>query len=294
MASKRDYYEVLGIAKGSSGAEIKSAYRKAALKYHPDRNKAADAEAKFKEINEAYQILGDEKKRATYDQFGHAAFDPSMGGANAAAGENGNPFAGFGGGNSSWSWSSSGGGSGFGDFDFGDPFDIFNSFFGGGFSSGGGRNRRMPTYSLPITFHEAVYGAEKEVEMEGKKRKIKIPAGVDDGTRIKFEDFYLSFNVGTDPYFKRDGADVYVDVVVPYSTLVLGDKITVKTLKDDLKLKVRAGTASWSMLRLSGEGIKRIQGSGYGDMYVRFIVDVPERVGGTEKKVLEQLRKVGL
>ncbi|MCL2110449.1 DnaJ domain-containing protein [Microgenomates group bacterium] len=291
MASKRDYYDVLGVNKGASQADIKSAYRKAALKYHPDKNKEAGAEAKFKEINEAYQILGDEKKRGTYDQFGHAAFDPSRGGANAAAGEQGNPFAGFGNGGFRWSYTTNEGG--FNNFDFGDPFDIFNSFFGGGFS-GGQRGRRMATYSMKITFNEAVFGVEKEVEIEGTKRKIKVPAGVDNGTRIKFDDFYLSFDVGVDPYFRREGADIYVDVKVPYSTLVLGDKVNVKTLKGDLKLKVRSGTQSHTVLRLSGEGVKRVQGNGYGDMYVRFVLEVPERMSFGERKAMEQLRKAGL
>ena len=298
MPTKRDYYDVLGVAKTATAAEIKSAYRKSALKYHPDRNKEADAETKFKEINEAYQILSDDQKRQTYDQFGHAAFDPAMGGANhAAGGAGGNPFAGFGGQNNpfTWSYTTNGGQSGgFEDFDFGDPFEIFNAFFGGGYGGAGrGARRSIPTYSLRLTFLEAVHGIEKEVEIDGKPRRIKIPAGVNDGTRIKFDDFNLAFDVGTDPYFKRDGADVYVDVAVPYSTLILGDKVVVKTLKGDLKLKVRPGTPSHTMIRLSGEGIKRLQGSGYGDMYVRFVVVVPERVSGSDKKVLEQLKKAG-
>jgi molecular chaperone DnaJ len=286
MPTKRDYYEVLGLKKGATAPEIKSAYRKLALQYHPDRNKEADAETKFKEINEAYQVLSDDKKRQTYDQFGHAAFDPAAGGAA------GNPFAGgFQNGPFNWSYTSSGaqGGNPFEGMDFGDPFDIFESFFGRGFA---GNVQRRPRYSLTIDFMDAVKGAEKTVEIEGKKQKIKIPPGADDGTRIRFSNFDITFSVKSHPNFKRDGADLYVDVFISYPTAVLGGTANVPTIDGDLKMKVRAGTQSHSLIRLRGEGIQRLQERGKGDLYVRLIVKVPDRVNREEKRLLEELQQL--
>lgn len=280
MVTQRDYYEILGLKKDATAAEIKSAYRKMALKYHPDRNKEKDAEEKFKEINEAYQILSDEKKRQAYDQFGHAAFDP-------ASGMGGNPFAGgFRQGPFTWSYQTSGGNP-FEGMDFNDPFEIFESFFGGGFA---GNVRRRPRYSLTISFMDAVNGVEKEVEIEGKKRTIKIPAGADDGTRLRFDEFELSLNVRPDEYFKREGNDLYVDQRISFSTAALGGEVNVRTLDGTLKLKVRPGTQSHTLIRLRNEGVKRLQGSGRGDLYVRLIVTVPEKLSREQKKLIEQLR----
>jgi len=282
MAAKRDYYEVLGVAKGASADEIKSAYRKAALKYHPDRNKEPGAEEKFKEINEAYQVLSDQDKRAKYDQFGHSAFDPG-------AGMGGNPFAGaYQQGPFTWSYSS--GGMPFEGADFVDPFEVFNSFFGGG----GFRQSRMKRYSMHLDFMEAALGTQKTITVDGKKQKIKIPAGVDDGTRIKFGDFYVTFDVGTDQYFKRQGADLFVDVVLPVSALMLGATINVKTLTGEIKMKVRAGTGSHTMLRLSGEGLPHLDRPGKGSLYVRLIANIPKKMNMRQKQVASQLRDAGL
>jgi DnaJ-class molecular chaperone len=284
MPTKRDYYEILGVQKAATAADIKSAYRKMALKFHPDKNKAADAEEKFKEINEAYQVLSDEKKRQSYDQFGHAAFDP-------ASGMGGNPFAGgFRSGPFQWSYST-GGGAGANPFegmDFNDPFDIFESFFGGGGFGG----QRRPRYSLRIEFMEAVKGVEKQVEIDGKKRTIKVPAGANDGTRIRFEDFDITIDVRPDAHFKRDGYDLYVDHPISYTTAVLGGVVEVPTIEGTLKLKVRPGTQSHSLVRLREEGVPHLQGRGKGDLYVRLIVQVPEKPSREEKRVLEELRKV--
>lgn len=288
MAAKRDYYEVLGLTKTATAAEIKTAYRKLALKYHPDRNKETGAEAKFKEINEAYQVLSDTKKRQTYDQFGHAAFDPSSG-----MGGGQGPFGGFGGASAggpfSWSYQTSGNGA---DFDFGDPFEIFEQFFGGGFS--GQRQRRRPHYSLQIDFMEAINGVEKIVEIEGKKQKIKVPAGANDGTRIRFENFDVSMSVANHPRFKRDGYDIFVDEKISFSTAALGGQIAVETLEGKLKLKIRPGTASHTLVRLRGEGVKHIQGRGKGDFYVRLIVEIPEKLTREQKATLQELNDLGL
>lgn len=292
MSAKRDYYEVLGVSKTASSADIKSAYRKLALKYHPDRNKEAGAEAKFKEINEAYQVLSDSKKKQTYDQFGHAAFDPSsgMGGGQGPFGG----FGGFGGQAGGFNWSSySSGGQGGAEFDFGDPFEIFEQFFGGGFGGGSARRRR-PHYSLQIDFMEAVNGVTKDVEIEGKRQKIKVPAGANNGTRIRFTDFDVSIDVGTHQRFKRDGYDVFVDEKISFSTASLGGQIEVETLQGKIKLKIRPGTPSHSLIRLRDEGIKHLQSRGKGDLYVRLIVDVPTKISRQQKAVLEDLRDLDL
>jgi DnaJ-class molecular chaperone len=258
MATKRDFYEVLGVTKSATAAEIKSAYRKLALKFHPDKNKEA------------------------YDQFGHAAFD-------AASGMGGNPYAGgYQSGPFNWSYQT-GGANPFEGMDFNDPFEIFESFFGGGGFAGG---KRRPRYSLTISFMDAVKGAEKEVEIEGKKRTIKIPAGADDGTRLRFEEFELSFSVRPDEYFKREGFDLYVDHHISFPLAALGGETIVRTLDGTLKLKVRAGTQSHTLVRLRSEGVQRLQGSGRGDMYVRLVVTVPEKLSREEKKLVEELHKI--
>ena len=284
MSTKRDYYEVLGIDKKSSAKDIKSAYRKMALKYHPDKNKADDAEKKFKEINEAYQILSVGEKKKTYDQFGHAAFDP-------ASGMGGNPFSGgYEQGPFTWNYSTSGGAGGqnpFGNVDFNDPFDIFESFFGGGGQRGGFRQRQR--YSLTIDFMDAVNGVEKEVKIDSKKYKIKVPAGANDGTRIRFDNFDVSIDVKTHKRFKRDGYDVFVDQEISFSMAVLGGKIEVETLDGQLKLKIRPGTQSHTLVRLRGEGVKHLRGRGKGDLYVRLIIEVPQKLSKEQRKLIEKL-----
>ncbi len=286
MATKRDYYEILGISKSASQADIKSAYRKMALKFHPDRNKESGAEEKFKEINEAYQVLSDEKKRKTYDQFGHAAFDPS-------AGAGANPFSGgFRSGPFTWTYStsSSGGQNPFENVDFGDPFDIFESIFGSGFAAG----RRRPRYSLTIDFMDAVKGTKKEVSIEGKKRSIKVPAGANDGTRLRFDDFDVTIDVKPHPKFKRDGYDLFFDEHILVSTAVLGGTVEVPTIDNTLKIKVRPGTQSHTLVRLRGEGVPHVRGKGKGDLFVRLIIDVPKKISREQKKLFEKLKETDL
>lgn len=281
MATKRDYYEILGVEKSASADEIKRAYRKMALKFHPDRNKEADAEEKFKEINEAYEVLSDEKKRGAYDQFGHAAFE-------GAAGMAGNPFAGgFRQGPFTYTYTSTGGNP-FDFEDFSDPFDIFEQFFGGGFRA----QARKPRYSLQISFMEAVEGAEKKVTIEGQERTIKVPAGADDGTRVRYEDFDVTFDVLPHPKFRREGYDVFVDHEIDFSVAALGGTVEVETLRDELKLKVRAGTASHTLIRLRGEGVPHIRGGGRGDLYVRLVIAVPKKLSRKQKKLLEEWQKI--
>jgi len=280
MATKRDYYEILGVKKEASKAEIKSAYRKMALKFHPDKNKEKDAEEKFKEINEAYQVLSDDQKKGQYDQFGHAAFSGAGGGGNPFSGQQQGPF--------TWSYSSGGTNPFGGGQDFGDAFDIFEQFFGGAYSQG----PRRPRYSMRISFMEAAKGVEKEVEIEGKKHKIKVPAGANDGTRMRFSDFDVSFDVAPHKEFKRDGYDVFIDKHISYMAAALGDQVEVKTLNEPLKMKVRAGTQSHTLVRLRGEGIKHIRSNAHGDLYVRLIVEVPEKLSNKQKTLLKKLQEL--
>lgn len=299
MAAKSDYYDILGVTKGASADEIKKAYRKQALEWHPDRHKddKEAAERRFKEINEAYQILSDPQKKSAYDQFGHEAFAPGGGFRGAQGFPGGSPFGqGQAGqwGPFTYTYKSSGeGGSPFAGFDFGDPFDIFESFFGGG-SPFGARSARVPRYSIAVDFMDAVKGVEKEIEIEGKKRKIKIPAGVDEGSRINFGDFILSVNVKPHEIFDRDGADIFVKVTIPFSLAVLGGKIEAPTVDGNVKLKIRPGTASGTMIRLRAKGAPHLRGGGKGDEYVRIIVNVPEKPTREQKKLIENLREEGL
>ncbi len=294
MSTKRDYYEILGVSKSSTDAEVKAAYRKMALEWHPDKNqdKKAEAETKFKEINEAYQVLSNSEKRQTYDQYGHAAFDPSQGGFGGGGPFGaGGPFGGFQQGQYTYSYGTGGqpGQNPFEGMDFNDPFEIFESFFGGGF---GRAAKRRPRYSMTIEFLEAVRGVTKEVEIEGKKHTIKVPAGANDGTRLRFDEFDISFNVLTHPRFKRDGYDLFVDQNIPFTMAALGGTVEVEMVDKSLKLKVRPGTQSHSMVRLRGEGVQHVQGKGRGDVYVRLVVQVPEKLTGEQKRALEELREV--
>lgn len=288
MTQKSDYYEILGVDRNASQEEIKKAYRKQALEWHPDRHKEDKelAEKKFKEINEAYQVLSDPQKRSAYDQFGHDAFSPG-----GAASFSGSPFS------QSGRWGpftytyTTTDTSPFEGFDFEDPFDIFEQFFGG---SPFARSRSIPRYSITLDFMEAVLGCEKEVVVNGKKRKIKIPAGVDEGSRINFGDFLLSINIRPHEIFERDGADIYVRVAIPFSLAVLGGEITVPTLDGDVKLRVRPGTQSGTMIRLKGKGITRLHGGGKGDQYVKLVMSVPQKLNKDQKKLLEELSDLGL
>jgi DnaJ-class molecular chaperone len=298
MAAKSDYYDILGVTKGASADEIKKAYRKQALEWHPDRHRddKEAAEHRFKEINEAYQILSDPQKKSAYDQFGHEAFSPG-GGFRGAPGFGGQGPAGQSGqwGPFTYTYTTSGGGGGspFAGFDFGDPFDIFESFFGGG-GSPFGRTRQVPRYSLTIDFIEAINGVEKTVEIEGSKRKIKIPAGVDEGSRINFGDFTLSVNIRPHEVFERDGVDIYVRISIPFSLAALGGKIEVPTVDGGVKIVVRPGTQSGTMVRLRGKGVPNLRGRGSGDEYVRISVSVPEKLDRDQRRIIAELQEEGL
>jgi len=284
MAAKSDYYDILGVSKSATAEEIKKAYRKQALEWHPDRHpqEKEAAEKRFKEINEAYQVLSDPQKRGAYDQFGHDAFSRGA----AAGGFRGQEAGQWG----PFTYTYSGGGQNpFGGFDFGDPFDIFEQFFGGG-----ARQQRVPRYSLSIDFMEAVKGTEKTVDINGRRRTIKIPAGVEEGSRINFRDFILSINVKPHEVFERDGADIYVKFEIPFSLATLGGNVKIPTIDGEIAVKIRSGTQSGTLLRLKGQGTPYLRGRGRGDEYVRINVAVPTRLSRDQKKLIEEMKSEGL
>lgn len=299
MATKRDYYEILGVNKGVSAEEIKSAYRKLARRHHPDIDKSAGAAERFKEVSQAYQVLSDAQKRKAYDQFGHAAFDPSAGSG---------PF-GPGGGFRTYSYSTSNGGGPNVEFDFGgfsDPFDLFEQIFGmGGGPVGGAQGRgpfgsyqRTPTYQLEINFEEVIHGTTKEVQIQDqngkvKRMSIKVPAGVDSGTRMRFEGVDIVFRVERHPEFLRDGFDIFSEIVLTIPQVILGDVVEVNTVWGKVNLKVPAGTEPGALIRIKEKGVPKLKLVGRGDHYVRVKLDVPKKLSGEEKKLYEELSKVG-
>lgn len=291
----KDFYEILGVSKGASEAEIKRAYRKMALQWHPDRNKDPSASDKFKEINKAYEVLSDPKKKEVYDQYGEAAFRPGAGfgggspsGAQAQTGRYG-PF--------TYTYTTYGdGGSPFEGFDaggFSDPFEIFEQFFGGSPFGGGRQRQRRQVYQLTIDFMEAVKGAQKTVEIGGKRQTIKIPAGVDNGSRIRFGEFDLVVAIQPDSRFRREDYDLIVDAEITFPQAVLGEVVPVPTIDGPLNLKIQPGTQPGTLIRLRGKGVPHVRGSSRGDQYVRVKVTIPTRVSGRQKEILKQFQEEG-
>ena len=285
MADK-DYYEILGLKKGATEAEIKKAYRKLALEHHPDRNKGnKESEARFKEVTKAYEVLSDPQKKQTYDQYGEAAFTQGFGGQ----GQSGGPFGQQGGQYGPFSYTYSTGGDG-GGFDFGgfsDPFEIFEQFFGGGNPFGRQQPRRA-VYSLAIDFMDAVKGATKKVTIDGKTQTVKIPAGVDNGQRIRFGEYDVIVEVRSDKKFKREGYDVITEEEITFPQAALGTDINVETVQGPVKLKIPSGTQPNTIIRLSGKGIKRLQSSGAGDHYAQIKVTIPKNLSAHQKELLKE------
>jgi molecular chaperone DnaJ len=326
--AKRDYYEVLGVAKNASDDEIKKAYRKLAMKHHPDRNPGnKDAEEHFKEVKEAYEMLSDSQKRAAYDQYGHAGVDPNMGGAGAQ---------GFGG--------------------FADAFgDIFGDIFGqaaGGAARGGGRAGPQVyrgadlRYSMEITLEQAAHGYETQIRVpswvscevchgsgakpgtkpetcptcsgsgavrmsqgagkvkETKTLEVKIPAGIDDGMRIRSAgngepginggpsgDLYVEIHIKQHSVFERDGDDLHCQMPIPFTTAALGGEIEVPTLAGRASFTVPEGTQSGKTFRLRGKGIKGLRSSIPGDLYVHVQVETPVKLTEPQRDLLKQFEK---
>jgi len=295
MATKRDYYDILGISKSASDAEIKRAYRKLALEWHPDRNKAANANEKFKEINEAYAVLSNKDKRAAYDQFGHSAFAP--GGGMGSAGQG--PFGGFRQqGPFTYTYSTGGfeGGSPFGDFI--DPFEIFEQFFGGTAFSGMRGRARREVYEISISFDEAMRGVTKEVMLprgragEGsEKRTIKIPAGVDTGSRIRFDEFDIVVDVKKDRRFQRQGDDLIREHELTFAKAALGGVEEVETIDGSIKIHIQPGTQPGTLIRLRGKGAQHVRAGGRGDLYIKIQIRIPTHLTRRQKELLTELER---
>lgn len=281
-----DYYETLGISKGASEAEIKTAYRRQALKWHPDRNKTTEASGKFKDVTKAYEVLSDPKKREMYDQYGESAFNRggSGGFGGGGGGQSGSPFEGFGGFSSQ----------GFENVDFGgfsDPFEIFEQFFGfqSPFSRGSRRQHRRDVYEITLTFEEAVNGVKKTMIVKGEEKSFQIPAGVDNNMTIRFSDFDLQVKVKSHPYFTRKGQDIYFEKEISYSLAVLGGVVEVPTVNGTIKLKIRSGTQSGTTVKLHDQGVPYPQSNRKGDQYVVYKIITPSRVSGRAKELLREL-----
>ena len=346
--AKRDFYEILGVGKNATDDELKKAYRKLAMKYHPDRNPdSKEAEEKFKEVKEAYEILSDESKRSAYDRFGHAGVDPN------AAGPGGM------------------GGAGFADA-FG---DIFGEIFGGGGGRRGGGGPQVYRgadlkYTLDITLEQAANGFDTEIRVpswencetckgsgakpgtkpqtcrtcggsgavrmqqgffsvqqtchtchgtgqeitdpcvacdgvgrirKNKTLQVKIPAGIDDGMRIRSAgngepgvnggppgDLYVEIHLKPHNIFQRDGEDLHCELTIPFTTAALGGDIEVPTLSGKGSINIPEGTQTGKTFRLRGKGVKGVRSSYPGDLYCHVVVETPVRLTEDQKKLLRQ------
>lgn len=297
MAEKRDYYEVLGVSKNASDDEIKKAYRKLAVKYHPDRNPGdKEAEAKFKEINEAHEVLSDKQKRARYDQFGHAGVGGASGGAYSGFG-GGNPFSGgaFNFNGQTFNFDFGGGGA----FD-----DILGSLFGFG-SAGARRPRRGADYqtNATLTFEEAIFGVTKTVTVDGASLKVKIPAGIDDGMSIRLRgkggaapeggepgDLYVRVRVKPHKSLTREGAIILSEHTIDMVDAALGCEIEVETVDGVVTMKVPAGTQSGTPFKLSGHGVPFRADGDRGPHIVTVIVETPKNLSKKQKELLEEFK----
>ena len=355
-ATKTDFYELLGVGKGASDAELKTAYRKLAMQYHPDRNPDNPAaEAKFKECSEAYGVLSDPEKRAAYDRFGHAAF---QGGAGAGGG--GNPFQ----------------GGGFGGQDVGDIFgDIFGEMFNMGGNKRGSRVQRGRDlrYDMSLEFTEAVFGVEREITIkraetcEGcdgtgsakgtqpktcpackgagqvrfqqgffsvaracaqcagtgtivtdpckvcngqtvteheHKLLVKVPAGVEQDTRIRYQgegeggrfggpagDLYVILSVKKHKFFERDGDDLHCVMPISFPQATLGTELEIETLEGAETIKIPEGTQSGREFKLRGKGVPHLNERGKGDLVVEIRVATPTKLTKQQRELMKQLEE---
>ena len=298
-----DYYKVLGIDKNATEKEIKKAYRKLAVKYHPDKNKGnKQAEEKFKEINEAYTVLSDPEKRKKYDQFGHDWEKYEQ------AGQGGYDFD-FHGGPGGFNF----GGSGT-HFEFGegsDFSDFFNMFFGGGrgFSSGrSARQMKGQDYSAVanITLKEAYEGTTRLIELGSKKIRVKFKPGVKNGQKLKIKgkgapgrnggpagDLYININIAKDTEFIREGNDLRKKIDIDLYTALLGGEVEVNTLDNKkVKIKIPKGTQNGKVFRIKGKGMPKYNTtSSFGDLYLEVNVKIPENLSKEEIECFKKLKK---
>ena len=300
----KDYYKILGVDKTAAGDEIKKAYRKLARKYHPDVNpNDKTAESKFKEVQEAYDILKDEKKRKEYDELGTNYFNYKNAGAGAGA-SNGQYYYDYSGGGNSGFGSNFGNMGGGGNYNFEDIFsDLFNR-------SGKKRGPLKGTdlnASLEISVAESVKGTERIINLNGEKIKIKIPAGIADGGKIKLSgkgspglnnapngDLYITISVLNDNVFERKDNDIFVNKKIKLTEAVLGGKVEVSSIDGKFMLTIPAGTQNGTKFRIPKKGAKDISGKKIGDLIVTVTVDIPVGISDKIKKTFTELSKEGI
>lgn len=306
----KDYYKVLGVDKKSTKDEIKKAYRKLAMKFHPDRNPGdKSAEEKFKEINEAYQVLSNDEQRQRYDQLGSSYNQWQQSGAR---------------GDFNWEdWFSTQPGArqvhvdmgDLGDFEniFGGGFsDFFNMIFGGGAAQRTGRrtygagttSRIRPRYEYPVTIslQEAYQGTERSVQVDGRNLRVKIPAGAKNGTKVRMSgagpsssggqssDLFLVIQVSPDERFERKGDDLYTDVKIDLYKAVLGGEANVETPSGRVILTIPAGTQPDQTFRLSGRGMPKLRNpKQHGDLYAQVKVQIPTKLNKEQRALFEKL-----
>ena len=322
MASK-DYYKILGVNKSANKEEIKKAYRKLALKYHPDRNgNNKNSEEKFKEISEAYAVLSDPEKKKQYDMFGAEGFQQRFSQEDIFSNINfSDIFREFGFGNSGGGWKR-GGGSGMFTQNFsrankasgyktngGSPF---NSIFADLSGRTGGVKGQDVIYELPVQLEDIVKESQKTISysLNGvhQQIKVKIPPGIGDGKKLRLAgkgqpgqdggpsgNLYIKIKILDHPVFKREGDDLYVNREVPFSGVLLGTKIEVATIDGKrLNLRIPAGTQSGSKMRLKGHGMPSMGGRSRGDEYVKIHVAVPKKLNKNQREAIEKLKDLNL
>jgi curved DNA-binding protein len=305
----RDYYKILGVDRKATQDEIKSAYRKLAMKYHPDRNRGdSTAEDKFKDINEAYQVLSNEENRQKYDQLGSSYKDWKQRGGQGDFnwGDWMRQNQGAGGGRPQYTYQTNVG-------DMGSFSDFFSRIFGAGFSGGSDPladlfmqgNPQQAQYAMPpidqpieISLAEAYYGTERAFMVGNRRITVKIPRGAKTGTKVRVagagpdgRDIYLLVTVADDPVFERDGNDLIRDIEVDLYTALLGGSATVKTMDGTVELKIPAGTQPGRKIRLQGKGMPKLKNKDqFGDLYARVQVTLPKQLTAHQKKLFEELR----
>jgi curved DNA-binding protein len=288
----KDYYKILGVDRKAGADDIRAAYRKLALKHHPDKNPGdKKAEDKFKEINEAYQVLSDAEKRARYDQLGSAYSD----------------FRSSGGRPSDFRWSDyAGGGGARGGANMDDIFngaggfsDFFSAIFGEALRSSGRTQQQPGGYEqeVQITFDEAYNGAMRQLQMNnGKKLNVRIPAGVKTGSKVRVAnaapdggDLYLAVNITDEGKFERKEYDLYVTTLLSVFTLILGGDAEVETPTGKVTLSIPAGTQPEQVFRLAGRGMPHLKDAKTkGDLYVKLKVQIPKYLTDKQRELIEQ------
>jgi len=299
----KDYYHILGVSRTASADEIRSAYRKLALKYHPDRNPGnKQAEEKFKEMNEAYQVLSDPQKRTRYDQLGSAYSNYQRTGGRPEGFDWGQWSAQGGGGvgssGPSVSFDDLFGGAGGGGFS-----DFFSQIFGGmgGMPGNEVRSRRAHQNEQPvsITLQEAYEGTTRILESSNRRIQVKIPAGSKTGTKVRVagsspdgSDLYLKVTVEDDNRFERDGADLYAPVSVDVFTAILGGEVEIITMSGKVKLTIPPGTQPDQKIRISGRGMPQLKNPQVkGDLYVQVKVRIPKNLSPEQTTLLQKMRE---